>query len=282
MVWSLLLVALFVADPAAAQVSRSQTMTYDVYAGGVHAVGATLKIEEKAGRYTTALEAKTIGFLKRLAPWSGQYASSGWIKAGQYQPQKHTASSVWKDSPETKQYTFDKSGKFLTYKVTEDGKDKTPLKLDPTLTPAGTTDVLSATLIVMNHLNQGGACSGTSTIFDGDRNFAMIFKPRSQDKLLVSDYNIYNGPAASCTVEVKPGAGKWSKKPRGWLSIQEQGRKKGTLPTIWFARVGDQGTGSYIPVRIQVKTDYGVLFMHLTSYQGLDGEKQIALVKKTK
>lgn len=64
---------------------------------------------------------------------------------------------------------------------------------------------------------------------------------------------------------MKPDQGKWRKKPRGWLSIQEQGRQKGALPTIWLGQMGADKT--YIPVKIRVKTDYGTLFMHLTSYK---------------
>ena len=72
----------------------------------------------------------------------------------------------------------------------------------------------------------------------------------------------------SGTVEVKPIAGRWYEKPRGWLSIQEQGRKLGTMPTVWFAQLKE--TATVVPVRVRVKTEYGTLFMHMTNYESGD------------
>ena len=66
-------------------------------------------------------------------------------------------------------------------------------------------------------------------------------------------------------MEIKPVAGGWSEKPRGWLSIQEQGRDRGMMPTVWLANVSDDGPA--VPVKIRVKTAYGTLFMHLAQYE---------------
>src|SRR5690606_14417519 len=81
-----------------------------------------------------------------------------------------------------------------------------------------------------------------------------------------SDYNLYSGPAKRCTIEVQPAGGKWHDKPRGWFSIQEQGRNKGTMPTIWVASITPDMPA--VPVKVMVKTDYGTLFLHLVGYEG--------------
>ena len=88
-----------------------------------------------------------------------------------------------------------------------------------------------------------------------------------------SGYNLYEGSAEKCTVEVRPVAGRWHEKPRGWMSIQEQGREKGMLPTVWMAKMNENGPA--VPVTVRVKTDYGTLFMHLVKYQS--GDQVIAL-----
>ena len=59
--------------------------------------------------------------------------------------------------------------------------------------------------------------------------------------------------------------------PRGWLSIQEQGRSKGSLPTIWLAKIDKDGPA--VPVKLRLKTDYGTLFSHLIDYK--NGDKEI-------
>ena len=266
--------------PALSAQAAPSVLTYDVYAGGIHGMNAKLTLEEDASRYSVQLETATIGFLKKLAPWAGTFATTGWVMPGtDRQPETHMSGATWKGETDRKEYSFAKNGDFLTYKATESGKDKTPAKLDPALTPKDISDVLSTTLEAMARLGAGETCAQTETIFDGDRNFQMIFVQGAAETLAKSDYNIYQGPAVACTIEVKPGKGKWHKKPRGWLSLQEQGRKAGTMPTIWFAKLSAAEGAPYMPVKVRVKTDYGTLFMHLTSYLAPDGKKQAVIIK---
>jgi hypothetical protein len=67
-------------------------------------------------------------------------------------------------------------------------------------------------------------------------------------------------------VEIEPISGEWAKKPRGWLSIQEQGRERGTMPTVWLGKFDEDGPA--VPVKILVKTAYGALVMHAVGYKG--------------
>src|SRR5690606_16221834 len=144
-------------------------------------------------------------------------------------------------------------------------KEKGPQPREAELTQ-GTTDVLSATLKVMNNIAQGGECKGSDEIFDGKRRYEIIYGNSKEVVLDKTDYNVYSGPAKECTVEVETIAGKWHEQPRGWMSIQEQRRERGKMPTIWFAQMAEGEPA--VPVKIRVKTDYGTLFMHLTGYNG--------------
>lgn len=253
--------------PFAANAKDTQILTYSVYAGGIHAVNATLKIETTPTTYTVNLISATQGFLKSLAPWSGTFSTTG-IQSSDKKlfPTKHISESVWKSESEQKVYTYDGKGHFVSYKVVEKGADKTPKETPSELTK-GTTDLLSSTLSLMQKLATTKTCSGNDLIFDGDRSYRLVFAETKAETLAKSDYNAYSGPAIMCTVEVKPEKGKWRKKPRGWMSIQEQGRQKGSLPTIWFAQAGGKPNSPYVPVKIRVKTNYGTLFMHMTSYK---------------
>jgi len=96
--------------------------------------------------------------------------------------------------------------------------------------------------LVMENYGKTGKCEGTSLVFDGKRSFEQKFVHEENVELTASKYNIYEGPAAKCTVEVVPKKGKWHSKPRGWLSIQEQGREKGTMPTVWLAEYKGKDT----------------------------------------
>jgi len=242
---------------------KATTLTYDVYAGGIHAMNANLVISTDKEKYDLALTAGTQGFLKKMANWSGKFSSNGRIVNGKAYPFFHQSSSTWKKKTESKTFKYDGKGHFISYRSKEDGKDTTAKDIDLSLAK-DTTDTLSTTLRLMVSLPTTKACDGNELVFDGDRNFRLKYSNAKMETLKKTDYNIYAGEAVSCVVEVKPEKGKWRKKPRGWLSLQEQGRVKGSLPTIWFGKLEGQ-PDMMVPVKIRIKTDYGTLFMHLTS-----------------
>ncbi|MEM9468997.1 MAG: DUF3108 domain-containing protein [Pseudomonadota bacterium] len=252
-----------------------QTMNYDVYAGGLHALEAKLDIDlTKKDRFNVELFAKTYGLLGKLAPWFGTFETKGWFNQskGEALPEQHQSSTTWRDELEVKTYKYSKDGSFKEYSIKDDSNDGTPKEVDKELTDQ-TTDILSATLEMMAVVASGQECAGKSEIFDGKRRYRLHFNHKEKVTLTKSRYNIYDGEAIQCTVRVEPLAGKWHKKPRGWFAIQEQGRKKGSMPTLWLANL-EEGAPA-VPVKVRAKTSYGTFFLHLTGYQG--HEKKLAL-----
>lgn len=264
------------AEAPAKLASHAQTMTYEVYAGGINAVQAELDvIYQTQERYRVALAAQTKGFLGKLVPWSGTFETNGWRKPdGTEQPELHKSTAIFDSEEDIKEYNYGKDGSFKSLRVIEAGKDETPESLDDELVQ-GTTDALTATLNVMQSVAESGKCEGEDEVFDGKRRFKMVFRHVADDMLTPTEYNVYEGQAARCEVEVVPMTGEWHEKPRGWASIQEQGREKGSLPTFWLAKIDEQGPA--VPVKLRVKTDYGTLFMHLVEYK--NGERVIQAKK---
>jgi len=248
---------------------HDQKMTFDVFAGGVHAVKANMEMDfSKEGRYSISFGAETRGLLGSLVPWAGTFASKGWaMRDGRRIPEMHESTATWQGEHEIKTYRYTKKGGFQDLVTTFKGKKPKTTIPDVELTK-GTTDALTATILVMEKVSDGGNCEGTSEVFDGKRRFNLIYRHQQVVMLKKTRYNAYEGPAIECTVEVEPISGKWYKKPRGWLSIQEQGRERGTMPTVWLAQVVPNAV--VVPVRVRVKTAYGTLFMHMKSYESGD------------
>ena len=244
-----------------------QFMKYDVYAGGFHVVSSDLLIDLHAKtNYLLRLSAFTHGLLGKLAPWHGVFETKGWYnpKSAQAQPEMHSSNTTWRDEREVIEFAYNKDGTFKEHRIYNDKKNGPQPPL-PELSK-DSTDVLSATLAVMNHISKTGKCEGSEKIFDGARSYNLVYNHKADVILKATDLNVYSGPAVECTVEVKPLKGRWHEKPRGWMSIQEQGRDRGTMPTVWFAQMIPGGPA--IPVKIRVKTQYGALMMHLTHYEG--------------
>lgn len=253
---------------------NSQQMIYDIYAGGIHAVKVELDIiyEEAEQDYKIEMRAYTRGFLGKLAPWKGSFMTQGWrkIEEDAEQPKLHKSVSTWRDETEIKRFNYDKSGKFVSLEIEEEGRDKSPKDLTDDLTQ-GTIDAMTAALQVMKRVGDNQECQSSSDVFDGKRRFTMSFSHDKKEEMKKTRYNVYSGEAARCVVEVTPVSGAWHKKPRGWLSIQEQGRQEGSLPTIWMAKISDDAPA--VPVKLRMKTEYGTFFMHMSEYKS--GQRMI-------
>ncbi len=262
---SLIALLIIITTPAHA---AKQTLTYDVYIGGFRAVEAVIDIDLHVDRYDINLTAYTRGWLGKLAPWKGMFESRGWVNAnGSFSPEQHKATTTWRDEVEIKDYQYSREHGFQGVTITDHDKPSYKKNVSAELT-SGTTDMLSAALSVFKDVARGKECAGSSEVFDGKRRFKQVFAHQGWIDLASSRYNIYQGPAAQCIVEVIPIAGKWREKPRGWMSIQEQGRKKGSMPTLWMAAIKDGQPA--VPVKIRVKTQNGTMFMHLTKYHSDD------------
>lgn len=258
---------------------HTQLMHYQLYIGGINAVEANLNVAhtEKEDRYHLFLDAKTRGFLGKIVPWSGSFETYGWAKTENGdKPEQHESISIWRKEKEVKTYSYGKDGSFKDYKVIEAGKDKTRPLTDELV--QGTIDAMTAALQVMRAVANGQPCEGSSEVFDGKRRFKLVFNHNMDEELSTTKYNAYSGIAAKCTVEVQPVEGAWHQKPRGWLSIQEQGRENGSLPTIWLAKIHDDQPA--VPVKLRINTDYGTMFLHMAEYQ--NGDKSISLKSKKK
>ncbi len=269
----------FTPSAHAQQNEKLQTLVYEVYAGGIHVLQATLTIDTtKKDHYDISLFAKTRGFWSSLIPWNGTFESHGWAtKDGVFRPELHRSTTTWRDETDITSYNYNRDGSFKSLVKKDHGKAEIKEDVADELTQ-GTTDALTSTLNVLEKVAQGNPCAGEEEVFDGSRRFKQVFAPQKPEQLTPSKYNIYGGPSQVCTVEVIPVAGKWHEKPRGWMSIQEQGRERGTMPTVWMASMSKDLPA--VPVKIRVKTAHGTLFMHLAEYQ--NGEKLLVAEKRVK
>lgn len=264
-----LLVALIccLASPAWA---KTYSATYDVYAGGIHALQARMTYTENKGRYDVALSSETYGLLGKIVPWHASFKTKGWVLRGKLQPEQHVSDTTSKGKHEVNTYNYSKTGKFLSFSQIVRGKDETRDDLGDIM--QGTTDVLSANFNAMKKIRAGEGCSRDDMIFDSERSYRLMFRDKGRDVLSVNKYSRFSGEASACVVEVKPEGGKWHKKPRGWLKIQEQARKAGQLPTLWFSDLANDKTAPVFPVKIMIKTDYGTFLAHLTSFEEKGGK----------
>jgi hypothetical protein len=250
--------------PARASLAADRTAVYHVYAGGLKVIEARLALDLGRTNYSAALEAHTRGFLGTLVPWQGRFVTTGQTSKERYIVRDHQSISTWRGQDDIAHYKYARNGQLLSLKMIDHGVDVSPPTTDPALTHH-TTDILTATLNMLTQAGKTDLCNYEQDVFDSKRRFTLKYQETGRDLLKSSRYNFYQGAAIKCTAEVIPKGGAWGKKPRGWLSIQEQGRKAGTLPTLWIGKFDPKLPP--LPVKIMIKTDYGTLFMHLAAIE---------------
>ena len=253
----LLMFLLFLSLPASA---ANYTATYGIYTGGFHVVDLEGVFTVADDGYSMSMDAKTIGLLGRLAPWSGALQTTGvYLRDGTPVPQAHSFVSTWKGKVETTQFTYDKNGNFAK-KIYTDEKGNIETNGHDSSLSDGTVDMLTAlhrSLLAA----KDGDCSAKIPSFDGKRRYNMVFRSGGEGEIKENRYSLYAGMAEICTIEIEPDGGKWREEPRGWMSLQEQSKGEGALPRLWYARM--EGLDMPIPVKFMIKTNYGTMLMHL-------------------
>ena len=249
-----LFVVLFLPFSAWAK-DREATLYYEVYASGFHVMDVQIHIKTTKKKYDVRLDTELTGLLARFVPWQGAFETRGSIERGELIPKYHITSATWKKETELREYFYNASGHLnkMTLKengIAQDIATSSELSSD-------TTDILTLFLSIILK----GECGFEEDIFDGKRRFATEFRGEGDAYLYKSKINPYQGEAELCDVEITPKGGKWYKKPRGWLAIQEQGREKGKLPVIYLARVDEMFPA--LPVKGITVSNYGTFLLHL-------------------
>lgn len=262
----LLIVLTFSAQaPTQASVVKSapndMALGYDVYAGGMRALQASLAMNLSQENYEVELDAKTQGFIGKLFPWAGHYATLGSSEDGDLTPKEYKSTSVWKKDAKQTRLEY-KNGAFKAKHVTKNGKKTTQTEIKDTLTK-DTVDMLTGAIQLLQKTHDNHGCSGSVPVFDGKRRFNLVFKDQGTDTIRKSKYSVFHGKAIKCIIEVEPVLGfKEKDKKRGWMAVQNHTKERKKMPTIWLASLQDDGP--FVPVRMEISSDYGGVVAHLS------------------
>jgi len=240
---------------------QDMVLTYNIYAGGMHALTAQLNMDTTTDNYDVALKAQTKGFIGKLFPWAGDYTTTGLTQDNKLSPTIHKASSKWKKKLKQTELEYQANGDFKEKRVKKNGKTTTQSNIKSELT-LETVDMLTGILSMLQQTGNTHSCGGSAPVFDGKRRFNITFKDDGIDTIKKSKYSTFSGPALRCIIDVKPVAGfKKKDQKRGWMAIQNHTNKRKKPPTIWLAQLEENGP--VVPVRMEIRSDYGAVIAHL-------------------
>lgn len=253
--------------PDALNSTRNMALGYDVYAGGLRALTASLAMDLGKNNYDVALEAQTQGFIGSLFPWKAHYETNGKTIGNRYRPTAHQSQSTWKKSVNTVEMKYNSKGVFESKKELENDRPKAQKESANAASAkiaSDAVDILTGTLQILQKVSLSDGCNSKAEVFDGKRRFNIVFSDEGIETLRPNRYSKFQGDARKCSVTVEPVAGfKEKDQKRGWMAVQEHTRQRNRLPTIWLAPLYQDGPT--VPVRMEIASEYGSVVAHLSS-----------------
>lgn len=250
-------------DAPAPASQQNLDLTYDVYAGGFKALHAVYQAQFDAQAYDIDLKTATQGFIGTIFPWRGIYKTAGHTAKDREIPDQHTARSIWRKKEKVTELSYAPDGTLLKFTTQENGKTNVKRDIKKELSEDA-VDLLTGTLMLIQHAPAEGVCDRSFIVFDGKRRYSMTLAGGEMDTIKKSDYSLFAGPALKCTLTVKPLAGFREKdQKRGWMAVQNHTMARKKPPTIWFGRLKQDGP--VLPVRMEINSDYGAAVAHLSA-----------------
>ena len=233
--------------------SRLQTVDYAVYIGGLHAVNINLNISLNKNNYDIRLALNTEGLADKLFKWSMIAFSNGDFKQGAVMPRKAGRTSIWRGKKRRVWLTYAENG---FPNVSFDPKPN-PGNFDRIQPPILTArDLAGAIFSYLTFAGNKDTCVRSETIYDGKRYYKLLFENQASVSLKPNQYSPFGGPTLRCQFKLKKIAG-FRQKSQRYTGVADGSAR------VWLARIFSNAT--MVPVRIEMDTTFGGLFIHLIS-----------------
>tara|TARA_E500000305_G_C4006927_1_gene230491 strand:+ start:419 stop:1273 length:855 start_codon:yes stop_codon:yes gene_type:complete len=260
---SLLLVAFALASavvsPAALAAEKNSELHYTVYLGGLYLGSIETEIEQGDSQYKIESTANTSQAFNWIVSWFASGETEGLIGLDKFFPSQHQHKSTWNQNVRVVTMDYGKSGSVRVEKTTtrnEDSGQYTPI--DPA-SLTNSVDPMTAILTMTNQLDEGKGCTARLPIFDGHRRYDAILSDVPSRYFKPSRYTVFSGNAIGCKLEFDRIGGFPVDQQQSFNSDSQQ-------DVVVWAGAPIEG-GRIVPVRMQLKTRFGNMEMHLDRYR---------------
>ena len=246
------LAAFLLAGPALGA-DVSATADYTVSLGGINIADVSIKLNDSAGRYDVAVNAKVAGLGSLVASGTAKVESSGSstptaLSAEKFDLFTHANNEDFKVDV---QFARSDVAAFVVTPPLVNDINRVPIERSQ-LTNVG--DMLAAFILKGSALDRG-LCQRKLRIFTGVERFDLGMSYLADDKA-TSPRTGYQGPVVQCRIKYTPISGHFTtSEMTNYLAQSDR-------IFIWYAPMG--ATGFFIPYRVLLTTSVGDLSMVLT------------------
>jgi hypothetical protein len=244
--------------------ARAETLElkYEIYGGGFHLLSFEVAIDETAESYRIDSAFRTRGLLDVVVGFLLRSATAGRVDGAELLPAQYAANSKFRGRIRNTRIDYAPDGR-VAAEISPSDKDKRT-KVEPHQM-LGTVDALTATLRASRHVALIGNCTQMVPVFDGRRRYDLFFEDHGVQELKRSSYSAFSGPARACRVKQLRIAG---------FSTDPADQEKTEEAALWIAPV--LAGAPPMPVRIELDTSWGYIYVHLAEVHGTAGSRRLA------
>lgn len=247
---------------------RPLKLSYEVYVGGAHLIGADIKFRETDGAYVSHVEGRTLGIWHRFFPWNTTLESSGRIKGDDLVPVAYESRDVWGRKLKVTRLKFEKDGEAKAEFEPPAGAVP-PSEIVTGEQRRGALDPVTALLRMLTHVAVEQDCNVEVPVFDGKRRFDVTGADlragsKVEEEIDAGDYGVFKGKARVCSAGFRMVSGQWTDRQKSgfWKkSDAEDGREPFR---VWLARLSPELPE--LPVMLESASIWGRIVIHLTGW----------------
>ncbi len=247
---------------------RPIRLTYEVFVGGAHLIGADISFSASKDGYSSRIEGRTLGIWHRFFPWNTALEATGRIKGDRLVPAGFESRDVWGHKLKVTRLKFAPDGEAWAEFEPSAGA-VSPSEEVTAEQRRGALDPVTALLQMLAHLAVEQDCNVVVPVFDGKRRFDVTGADASdaakvEEEIDAGDYGVFKGKARVCSAGFRMVSGQWTDRQKSgfWKkSDTEDGREPFR---VWLAKLSPELPE--LPVMLESTSIWGRIVIHLTGW----------------
>ena len=163
------------------------------------AATATFQYHITPQSYMVQTTINTNGVFGTLYPFSADYKTTGKIQNNIFKTTSYKSDSKSRFNIRKKEMFYDINGKPIYRISTKNSSDKKKVELLPPPDNIHTTDLQTVLAEIITQYTKMNFCNARMHVFDGKKNFDIVFNDEGKDILSENTYSPYQGEAVKCS-----------------------------------------------------------------------------------
>ncbi|MBQ8465450.1 MAG: DUF3108 domain-containing protein [Alphaproteobacteria bacterium] len=177
-----------------------QTTHYaTAFLGPFNASNANFTYNITPQSYLVHTNIETFGVFGTLYPFKAEYQTTGNINKNIFMTTGYRSASKSRFNTRKKEMFYDEKGK-PTYRISnKNGSNKKKVEILPPPDNIHTTDLQTVLAEIIVQFTKMGFCNARMHVFDGKKNFDIIFNDEGKEDIISNEFSPFSGKAIKCS-----------------------------------------------------------------------------------